>query len=335
MRKFNASQVNWGVIGAGSVCEKKSAPAMNKITDSSVVAVMRRNAEKAKDYAERHGVPKWYTDADALINDPEVNAVYIATPPGSHLELTRKAANAGKPVYVEKPMARNHAECLEMIKICEDAGVPLFVAYYRRTLPNFLKIKSLLEEGAIGKARYLSVVINHSKHPDVKDSPANNWRIDPAIAGGGYFYDLGSHQLDYFDFLFGPIKEVNGVAANQSGAYPAEDIVLGNFSFESGVLGTGSWCFTTGETSQKDEIVIIGNKGEIRFPCFWGTSVTLKRDGKEDKVFEFEMPENIQFFLIQSIVEELLGKGGKCPSTGISAARTNWAMEEMTKNFNK
>lgn len=334
MKKFNSSQVNWGVIGAGSVCEKKSAPAMNKIAGSSVVAVMRRNADKAKDYAERHGVPKWYADADALINDPEVNAVYIATPPDSHLELTRKAANAGKPVYVEKPMARNHAECLEMIKICEEAGVPLFVAYYRRTLPNFLKVKSLIEEGAIGEPRYVSVVINQAKHPDVKESTVTNWRIDPAIAGGGYFYDLGSHQLDYFDFLFGPMEEVNGVAANQSGEYPAEDIVLGNFSFESGVLGTGNWCYTTGETSQKDEIVIIGNQGEIRFPCFWGTSVTLKRDGKKDEVFQFEMPENIQFFLIQSIVDELLGKGGKCPSTGISAARTNWAMEQMIKNFN-
>ena len=334
MKKFNSSQVNWGVIGAGSVCEKKSAPAINKIAGSSVVAVMRRNADKAKDYAERHGVPKWYADADALINDPEVNAVYIATPPDSHLELTRKAANAGKPVYVEKPMARNHAECLEMIKICEEAGVPLFVAYYRRTLPNFLKVKSLIEEGAIGEPRYVSVVINQAKHPGVKESTVTNWRIDPAIAGGGYFYDLGSHQLDYFDFLFGPMKEVNGVAANQSGEYPAEDIVLGNFSFESGVLGTGNWCYTTGETSQKDEIVIIGNHGEIRFPCFWGTSVTLKRDGKKEEVFQFEMPENVQFFLIQSIVDELLGKGGKCPSTGISAARTNWAMEQMIKNFN-
>tara|TARA_R110001599_G_scaffold5737_6_gene28599 strand:- start:7755 stop:8756 length:1002 start_codon:yes stop_codon:yes gene_type:complete len=332
MKKFNSSQVNWGVIGAGSVCEKKSAPAMNKVSDSSVVAVMRRNADKAKDYAERHGIPKWYDDADSLINDEEVNAVYIATPPSSHLELTRKAANAGKPVYVEKPMARNHAECLEMIKICEEAGVPLFVAYYRRTLPNFLKVKRLIEEGEIGEPRYVSITINQAKHPDVL-TDASNWRIDPDVAGGGYFYDLGSHQLDYFDFLFGPIKEVNGIATNQSGQYPAEDIVLGNFSFESGVLGTGNWCYTTSNTSQKDEIVIIGSKGEIRFPCFWGTHVTLKRDGKEDEVFQFEMPENIQFYLIQSIVNELLGKGGECPSTGVSAARTNWVMEQMVKNF--
>ena len=333
MKRFNSSNVRWGVIGAGSVCEKKSAPAMNKVTDSSVVAVMRRNAEKAKDYAERHGIPKWYADADELINDPEVNAVYIATPPNSHLELTKKAVEAGKPVYVEKPMARNHAECLEMIKVCEDAGLPLYVAYYRRTLPNFLKVKSLIEEGAIGDPRYVHITINQSKHPDViKDE--SNWRIDPKVAGGGYFYDLGSHQLDYLDFLFGPMKEVNGVAANQSGDYPAEDIVLGNITFENGVLGSGNWCFTTGETSQKDEIAIIGNKGEIRFPCFWGTSVTLKKDGMPDEVFEFEMPENIQFYLIQSIVNELLEKGGNCPSTGVSAARTNWAMEQMTKNFN-
>ena len=188
MKKFNSSKVRWGVIGAGSVCEKKSAPAMSKIADSSVVAVMRRNEKKAKDYAERHGITKWYSDADAIINDAEVNAIYIATPPNSHLELTKKAAKAGKPVYVEKPMARNHAECLEMIKVCEDEGVPLFVAYYRRTLPNFLKVKSLIEEGAIGDPRYVSIVINQAKHPDVT-SEASNWRIDPKVAGGGYFYD--------------------------------------------------------------------------------------------------------------------------------------------------
>lgn len=191
-------------------------------------------------------------------------------------------------------MARNHAECLEMIKVCEDAGLPLYVAYYRRTLPNFLKVKSLIEEGAIGDPRYVHITINQSKHPDViKDE--SNWRIDPEVAGGGYFYDLGSHQLDYLDFLFGPMKEVNGVAANQSGDYPAEDIVLGNITFENGVLGSGNWCFTTGETSQKDEIVIIGNKGEIRFPCFWGTSVTLKKMESPMRFLNLKCPKISNF----------------------------------------
>ncbi|WP_073093824.1 Gfo/Idh/MocA family protein [Cyclobacterium lianum] len=333
MKSFKHTEVNWGVLGAGDVCEKKSAPAMQKIKGSRLVAVMRRNGEKAADYARRHGVSKWYDDADDLINDPEVNAIYIATPPHAHMELTIKAATAGKPVYVEKPMARNFEECKQMIAACEQASLPLYVAYYRRSLPNFLKVKSLLDEGAIGKPRYVTIMMNQPRHPDVKASLKENWRIDPEKAGGGYFYDLGSHQLDLLDFLLGPIADVCGVASNQAGEYPAEDIVLGNFSFSSGVLGAGNWCFTTGEPSRKDEIKIIGAEGEISFPCFWGTDVTLRKNGKGEQVFAFEMPENIQFFLIKSIVDELLGKEAICPSTGESAARTNRVMEEMIGKY--
>lgn len=332
--KFQDKEVRWGVIGAGSVCEKKSAPAMNKTPNSKLVAVMRRDGEKAKDYADRHQVPTWYDDADKLINDPNVNAVYIATPPNSHLEYTKKVAAAGKPVYVEKPMARNHAECLEMIKVCEDAGVPLFVAYYRRTLPNFLKIKSLIEEGTIGDIRYVQVVMNQPAHPDVKDDISVNWRINPDIAGGGYFYDLGSHQLDYLDFLFGPIKEASAIANNQAGWYEVEDIVTASFKFECGVMGSGTWCFTTSEVAKLDLTTIIGSKGKISYPSFWETYVDLETDQGVKKRFTFEMPEHIQFNLITHIVEELLGTG-KSPSTGISAARTNWVMGEMTKSMVK
>ncbi|SEI80293.1 Predicted dehydrogenase [Cyclobacterium xiamenense] len=333
MKLIQDTEVRWGVLGVGAVCEKKSAPAMQKVPGSRLVAVMRRNEAKAKDYAERHGVPRWYGDADALIGDPEVNAIYIATPPDAHLELTKKAAAAGKPVYVEKPMARNYAECQEMIRVCEEAGVPLFVAYYRRTLPNFLAVKRLVAEGQIGDPRYVSITINQSRHPDLKEDTAANWRINPEVAGGGYFFDLGSHQLDYLDYLFGPIETVHGIAENQAGHYPAEDIVFATFKFQNGVLGTGNWCFSTGESSKKDEIKIIGSSGEISFPCFWGTSVRLQKDGEAAKELTFDMPENIQYFLIESIVGQLLGRGNTCPSTGATAARTNWVMEEMTKQY--
>src|SRR5690554_2520017 len=137
MKIIKDSTVKWGVIGVGIVCEVKSAPAMQLVKGSELVAVMRRDGEKAKDFALRHGVSKWYQDAEELINDPEVNAIYIATPPHAHAEMTRKAALAGKPVYVEKPMARTYQECQEMINCCNEAKVPLFVAYYRRALPNF------------------------------------------------------------------------------------------------------------------------------------------------------------------------------------------------------
>jgi predicted dehydrogenase len=322
------SEVRWGVIGAGDVCKVKSAPAMNKIPNSKLVAVMRRTGEKARQYAEDHNVPNWYDNAGELLNDPEVNAVYIATPPGSHAELTKKAATAGKPVYVEKPMARTYQECLEMIEACENAGVPLFVAYYRRRLPNFLRIKELVDSGIIGDIRMVNIRMYKPVDPNIVAGREDNWRVNPDIAGGGYFYDLASHQLDFLDYLFGPISEASGISSNQAGLYEAEDIVTGNFRFGNGILGTGSWCFTTGKSSNLDTTEIIGSKGEISYPSFGESWVSVNTDGDGSQRYDFEMPRHIQQPLIETVVDELLGKG-ECPSTGVSAARTNLVLEQM------
>jgi predicted dehydrogenase len=332
MQTKHLDEIRWGIIGAGDVCEVKSAPAMNLIAGSRLVAIMRRNAEKAKDYAERHGVPKWYDNADQLINDPDVNAIYISTPPGSHELYTLKAAQAGKPVYVEKPMARTYRECLSMIDACKKANVPLFTAYYRRMLPNFHKIRDLLNDKAIGDIRYVSIFLNSTASADIAkvDKNSYNWHVIPEISGGGYFYDLAGHQLDILDFLFGPIREAHGFAANQAGLYPAEDIVIGSFQFESGLMGQGTWCFTTSDISDKEEITIAGSKGRIVCSCFGDHSVTLEQEGKEKQLMTFNIPKHIQQPLIQTIVDELLGKG-QCPSTGISGARTNRVMELLCR----
>ncbi|NJB72413.1 putative dehydrogenase [Saonia flava] len=325
-------EVRWGIIGAGDVCEVKSGPALQQTEGSTIVAIMRRNAEKAKDFAERHNVPKWYNDANELINDPDVNAIYIATPPSSHEEYTLKAAAAGKPVYVEKPMARTHKECLSMVNACKEAGVPLYVAYYRRALPNFLKVKEIIDTGVIGDIRFVNIKLHKPLSPDIVGASEDpeNWRIFPEVAGGGYFYDLASHQLDAMDFLFGPIEEATGYASNQAGIYPAEDITVGTFRFKNGVLGHGVWAFNTGNVSDEEVTTIVGSKGEVSFPFFGDHSVTLKIDGEKDKVFNFNISKHIQQRLIQTMVDELLGKG-ICVSTGVSGARTNWVMQEICK----
>ena len=332
MKKLIDPEVRWGVLGVGNVCEVKSAPAMNLIPNSKLVAVMRRDEAKVKDYAQRHGVSKWYTSAQDLIQDPEVNAIYIATPPNAHLELTKLAAEAGKPVYVEKPMARNHAECLQMIQVCEEAQVPLYVAYYRRALPHFVKIKELLDAGAIGEIRTVHIHMRQVLVPDIIAKMEYNWRVDPEIAGGGYFYDLASHQLDLLDFFFGKITQASGFATNQGGEYQAEDLVVGSFVFERGILGTGTWCFSTSQLAEKDEIIIDGSKGQIRFATFGKGEFTLSHDFEEPLHFSIDLPKHIQKPLIQRIVQDLLGEG-TCPSTGISGARTNWVMEELTKKM--
>lgn len=324
------SDVRWGVIGCGNVCEVKSAPAMNKIPHSQVVAVMRRNGKKAADYARRHNVPRWYTDADALIHDPEVNAIYIATPPDSHAVYTIQAARAGKPVYVEKPMARTYQECRQMIDACRRAGVPLYVAYYRRTLPHFLKVKELLEEGAIGQVRFVSVQLWQSRAADLVADSEENWRVDPDIAGGGYFYDLASHTLDFLDFCFGPVKAVQGLQTNQAGQYEAEDIVAANILFESGVVGSGLWCFTTSKGAERDQIILVGDRGHLRLSTFGQAYVHLEHDDGWDEPFHFDPPYHIQQYLIEQIVDHLRGVRSEVVSTGETAARTNWVLEQMT-----
>ncbi|MFW5821485.1 MAG: Gfo/Idh/MocA family protein, partial [Bacteroidota bacterium] len=286
--------ITWGIIGAGDVCEKKSAPAMYKLPGSRVKSVMRRNAEKAEDFARRHKIPHAFSDADRIFNDPEIDIVYISTPPSSHPELAIRSAKAGKPAYVEKPMAADYKGCEAMNYAFREAGLPLFVAYYRRTLPNFLKIKELIDSGAIGEVRTITIVMNKEAVPDNVRNLDYNWRVIPEVAGGGYFFDLASHQLDFLDFVFGPVKEAKGITANQGGLYEAEDVVTASFSFESGVVGSGSWCFTAGKSADMDKTIIVGSKGQIEYATFGDPSVHLISDERGKEEFNFSLPEHIQ-----------------------------------------
>lgn len=212
------TNIRWGFIGCGEVTEHKSGPAFNNVEGSSIVAVMSRNADKARSYAERHGIGRWYTDPQALVDDPDVNAVYIATPPSSHATYAIMAMRAGKPVYVEKPLAASYEDCTRINHVCQETHVPCFVAYYRRYLPYFQKVESLLKGGTIGKV--LNVQVRFACPPRQVDYNAPEerpWRIQPDIAGGGYFYDLAPHQLDLLQQLFGVIVKAEGHSANIGG----------------------------------------------------------------------------------------------------------------------
>jgi len=325
-RDASPGPLRWGIIGCGDVTEVKSGPAFQQADRSQLVAVMRRNADKARDYAQRHHVARWYADADELISDPTVDAIYIATPPDSHAEYTRRVAEAGKPVYVEKPMARTHGECEAMVSCCRAAGVPLFVAYYRRRLPLFLKAEELLRDGAIGDVRFVTLSLFGPPSEQDMDRRHLPWRVVPEIAGNGYFFDLGSHQLDLLDYLLGPISRAHGTAVNQAGRYDAADTVSASFQFESGVVGSGLWCFDAYEGSRTDRTEIVGNGGKLAFSTFdLATPLVLERDSGVES-FSFPPPTHVQQPLIQTVTDELLGRG-HCPSTGESAARTNRILE--------
>ena len=317
--------IRWGIIGCGDVTEVKSGPGFQKAENSSLTAVMRRNGKLAEDYARRHGVPRWYDNAEALIQDPEVDAVYIATPPYAHKEYTLRCAQAGKPVYVEKPMAMNLTECQEMLQACQSAGVPLFVAYYRRSLPRFLKVKELLDAGTIGQLRGVTMAL-YMPVPDNLD-----WHYTPEIGGGGKFVDMGCHTLDFLDYVLGPIRSVKGFAGNLGGHYPAEDIVAGAFEFESGVQAVGIWCFTT--FNNFDQTEIVGTKGKISFSSFDTEPIVLTTSQGVTE-FAIDNPPHVHQLLTQTIVDQLNGVG-RCPSTGDSGARTTWVMDQLLADYNQ
>lgn len=310
--------IRWGIIGCGAVCEVKSGPGFRKATDSALVAVMRRDRGAAADFAYRHGVANFYDDASKLLANTLVDAVYIATPPSSHLRYTLMAAAAGKAVYVEKPMAMNAEECRAMIDACTAARVPLFVAFYRRALPRFVEIKQRLDSGAIGKV--LCATISLSMPP----APAtDSWRSDPLENGGGRFFDLACHQLDLLDFLFGPVVSTHAHARSA-------ELITASFAFASGVQASGAWCFDAGIVT--DTIEIVGTQGVLAFSMFDCTPPVLLEtvDAVEDIQV---MPEaHVQQPLIQTIVDELNGDG-KCPSTGHSALRTARVMDEILREL--
>jgi 1,5-anhydro-D-fructose reductase (1,5-anhydro-D-mannitol-forming) len=320
--------IRWGIIGCGEVTEVKSGPGFAKAERSALAAVMRRNGALARDYAQRHGVPRWYDDGAALIADPEVDAIYVATPPNAHKDYTLAAAAAGKPVYVEKPMALDTGECDAMVAGCRDAGVPLFVAYYRRALPRFLTVKELVDTGAIGDVRAVTITLYRHYQPPAGALP---WRINPAISGGGLFVDLAAHTLDLLDFILGPIARVTGGAGNQGGLYRAEDVVHGAFEFASGVRGTGIWSFNA--FGEVDRTEIVGSRGRVSFATFDDLPVTLETAAGAE-AFTIPHPAHVHQPLIQTIVDELTEHGSaRCPSTGESGARTTRVMDELLRAY--
>ena len=321
-------QINWGFIGCGEVTEKKSGPAFNEVEGSQVVAVMSRSENKARSYAERHHIRKWYTDAQELIDDPDVNAIYIATPPSSHATFAIMAMRAGKPVYIEKPLAASYNDCIRINRISEQTGVPCFVAYYRRYLPYFQKVKEIIENGTIGKV--INVQIRFSVPPrdlDYKNEKELPWRLQPDIAGGGYFYDLAPHQIDLLQNIFGVITRAHGYPANRAHLYKAEDTVSACFFFENGVTGSGSWCFVGHESAKEDRIEVIGDKGSLSFSVFtYEPIVLLTSEGKQS--ITVPNPSYVQLPMIKHVIEHLQGIG-HCDCTSISATPVNWVLDRV------
>lgn len=307
MKTINGS-VNWGIIGCGDVCEVKSGPAFNKVPNSRLVAVMRRNLLKARDFANRHGVPKAYGDASQLITEPEVNAIYIATPPESHEQYTMDAIKAGKPVYVEKPVSLNAASCRRMSERAALTLTPVTVAHYRRGLPLFRKVRSVIRDGTLGNIRLIRLTVLQPKTSKIITETDDNWRVNPELSGGGLFHDLSPHQLDIMCWIFGKPRKVEGRSFNQAGLYDAPDLTTLEAVFNNDTVLQGAWGFSVAESATQDTCEIYGDKGMMRFSFFRKSNIDLISDlGTE--VMEFDYPVNIQQPMIDDVVRYFRGEG--------------------------
>lgn len=324
--------ISWGFIGCGEVTEKKSGPAFNEVEGSHIEAVMSRSEARARAYAERHYIRKWYTDAQKLIDDPDVNAIYVATPPSSHATFAIMAMRAGKPVYVEKPLASNYEDCARINRISEQTGVPCFVAYYRRYLPYFQRVKSIVNNGVLGKI--INVQIRFSVPPrelDYRSAKELPWRLQPDISGGGYFYDMAPHQLDLLQDMFGVIVKGHGYCENRAHLYSAEDVISACFRFENGVVGSGSWCFVGHASAKEDCIEIIGERGTLSFSVFEYDPIRLvTTDGTTS--ITVPNPPYVQLPIIRAVIEDLQGIGA-CTCTSVSATPVNWVMDRILGKF--
>jgi predicted dehydrogenase len=324
--RTDTEEIKWGIIGCGDVTEVKSGPAFSKASNSSLVAVMRRDGQKAKDYAMRHNVPKWYDNVNELIDDPDINAIYIATPPLQHEEYALKALAAGKPVYVEKPMTLNAASAIRMREAAEKYNVKLSVAHYRRAQPMFLKIKSLIDTNKIGTVRVVQLQMLQPENTSLIAGSETNWRLDSSISGGGLFHDLAPHQLDLMIYFFGEVAKSSGISLNQGNAYHVDDMVTGHILFKNGVVFNGTWCFSV--EAHSDLCEIIGTEGKISFPIF-GNKVTLSKKGYDEE-FIFDALPHVQQPMIEEVVKYFLNKTDN-PCSAEQAIQSMQLMDSFTK----
>ena len=319
--------IQWGMIGVGDVTQKKSAPSFNKIDNSRLVAVGSRTAVKAEEFAKRQEIPNWHRNPYDVIHDPDVQIVYISTPPGSHMDYALETIKAGKAVYIEKPMARTWDECRIINEAAQEKGVPVYVAYYRRSLEYFKKVKEVIDRSTLGKINHISMQQYFPAREEDFNWQALPWRLIPQDSGGGYFHDMGCHALDILFYIFGDPVTVSGAASNVRGLYDPEDTIGATLLLPNDLIVSGSWSFVTPDPFKKDVVEVIGEKGKIEFSIFSFDPINLIQDDHQESIHTLQ-PEHIQMPFIETIVLELNGKG-TCPSTGQTAAVTSRVMDQI------
>lgn len=297
---MSSKTIRVGIIGCGDVAEKKSGPAFQKVPGSELAIVMRRDGEKARDYALRHGVPRHTADAGEILSDPGIDLIYVATPPHMHAHYGIQAALHGKAVYVEKPMGRTVAEARALQDACRQHGVPLFVAYYRRGQERFNYAKDMILRGELGEVRAFHYLYTNP----TPSYPAHRaWLGDPALAGGGQLFDIGSHMMNALTFILGDPVQMDTMTADRSGL-GAPDTHSAILTLKNGVQGTVQMCFSA--AGRRDQFTVLGSTGSLSMSFMNYTDVVVTR-GETTESLPFPMPEHVQLPLITRVINTLRG----------------------------
>ncbi|HWT17052.1 MAG TPA: Gfo/Idh/MocA family oxidoreductase [Patescibacteria group bacterium] len=311
-------RIRWGMIGTGSVARHKSGPAFMRVAGSTLAGVASRTPASAEAYARDFGVARVFADPQALIVANDIDAVYIATPPSSHVPLALEVAKAGKPCCIEKPMAVHYPDAVRVQQAFVQAGQPLFVSYYRRSLPRFLQVRDWIRDGAIGEVRGVDWRLARVAPADPLQQ---GWRTSPGEAIGGLFDDLACHGLDLFDFLFGPMSAIVPTALARDDATRVLQSVGASWRHGSRVTGRGTWDFAA--AARVDAVTVTGSDGTIRFSMFDEQPIVLQAGTRhESRVIAH--PQPIQLPHVAAMVSHLAGTALH-PSMAESALRTAWA----------
>lgn len=292
--------VRWGMIGTGDVTERKSGPALYLAERSELIGVTNRTRERAERWATQHGEPQVYDSAEEMLADDRINAVYIATPPSTHAQYTAQAAHAGKHVLCEKPMAMNVDECRQMNAVCREHNVSLTIAFYRRFFPVVQKMRELVDAGEVGRVLRISAkTISPFSPPN-----AEPWRLDAAVAGGGFLMDMGTHRFDLFNYFVGSPQRVLGIVGTQSLEAEVDDVASIAMQFADGVQGSAAfhWNCPLG----RDELEIVGTEGILTTDSLSGAGRLVLETSKGRELWALPSSMPVHLNLVQRFVDHVL-----------------------------
>lgn len=293
--------LKWGLLGAGDIAKKRIAPALCDLENCELVSVSRSRAELAESFAQEFGIKKWFADWRELLKDDELDAVYIATPVFLHKEQTIFAAENGKHILCEKPLAMNVAECDEMIAVCRANNVKLGVAYYRHFYPIIERIKEIIESGEIGKVSVAQ--INAFEYVDISPDHPRYWFLQKEKSGGGPMMDFGCYRLEVLTNLFGKVEQLKSIVTNKNFNREVEDTATAILQFENGTCA--NLTVTHAAREPQDTLDIFGTKGSIRVSVLNKSELRIKTEN--DERIEVHPPHvNIHQPLIAEFTEAVL-----------------------------